>query len=479
MNDSTTSTQVTHCFKFKRKIKVPQLIYSQNQWNVSLLLLLYVVTLQHVVSFFADYGSGCSIEAFTPRTFYTTSSIVYKTKRQPFLHLAASNNKSSSSNPSSPSSKPDETNYPFQKRSKKWLIVVDDEESIRLSLGNFLYNAGYSVTACADAEALLEILTSISQGGGGGGISNNTDTDDDGISTFYEDRFPNVIICDIRMPGEGMDGLDLLTILKNPPPSSSSLPSSSVMAGTSIVPLPLNDVIMQSSNDWDFIRQQWKRIPVILLTAKSLTQDRIEGYRRGADVYLPKPFNPEELLSIVDNLIERTEILTGSNYRNNDNGKRSPSLRDLKGDILEIKGILREKKKSRRLLRASAGTSTNTAENDNKLIGRPISSPSPPSSALVPLSKIKRLGESNVNGAIIPQSEIDAFNARVQLTPSEKNILNLVSQGYTNKEIAKRIGNSTSTTSVSRTISNLYSKTFTKTRTELVKWGMRMGYIAT
>ena len=51
----------------------------------------------------------------------------------------------------------------FRKRSKSWIVIVDDEETIRLSLGNYLYDAGYSVTACADAEALLEILSSISR----------------------------------------------------------------------------------------------------------------------------------------------------------------------------------------------------------------------------------------------------------------------------------------------------------------------------
>jgi DNA-binding response OmpR family regulator len=43
-----------------------------------------------------------------------------------------------------------------------------------------------------------------------------------------------------------------------------------------------------------------ERVPVILLTTKGMAKDRIEGYKAGADVYLPKqkPFNPEELLAI-------------------------------------------------------------------------------------------------------------------------------------------------------------------------------------
>ena len=387
---------------------------------------------------------------------------LYHSKKIRTIQYASKNSKSASSS----SSSNNHNDQKFQKRSKSWVVIVDDEESIRLSIGNYLYQAGYSVTACSDAEALLEILSSVSQGFDNGDSSSsarsNDRNNDDG--TFYEDRFPNAIICDIRIPGKGMDGLELLTILKNPPSSSSA-------ASSAIVPSRSND--MQTS-DWDFIRQQWKRIPVVLLTAKSLTQDRIEGYRRGADVYLSKPFSPEELLSILDNLIERTKILSGGGsltsssssmgQNDNDDGeeKRPVSLRDLKGDLLEIKGLLKKKKKSRNLLRG--------AQDRSKAL--------PSSSALVPLSKSRRKGNTKAYGSIIPQSELDDFDEHIELTTSEEEILNLISQGCTNSEIAKRLGIS-STTKVSRTISGLYTKTLMKTRTELVKWGIRMGYIST
>jgi PleD family two-component response regulator len=45
----------------------------------------------------------------------------------------------------------------FLERSKKWAIVVDDEEAIRLAVGDYLYDQGYQVTACADADSLLEV----------------------------------------------------------------------------------------------------------------------------------------------------------------------------------------------------------------------------------------------------------------------------------------------------------------------------------
>ena len=45
----------------------------------------------------------------------------------------------------------------FVIRNKHWIIIVDDELPIREAVGNFLYDSGYQVTACADADALLEV----------------------------------------------------------------------------------------------------------------------------------------------------------------------------------------------------------------------------------------------------------------------------------------------------------------------------------
>ena len=47
----------------------------------------------------------------------------------------------------------------FIQRNKCWVIVVDDEEAIRLAVGDFLYDQGYQVTACADADSMLEVCT--------------------------------------------------------------------------------------------------------------------------------------------------------------------------------------------------------------------------------------------------------------------------------------------------------------------------------
>ncbi len=51
-------------------------------------------------------------------------------------------------------------------------------------------------------------------------------------------------------------------------------------------------------------------IPVVLLTAHTDVEHRAEGYHSGADHFLPKPFEPDELLAIVDRAVERSQPLS-------------------------------------------------------------------------------------------------------------------------------------------------------------------------
>jgi two-component system OmpR family response regulator len=53
------------------------------------------------------------------------------------------------------------------------------------------------------------------------------------------------------------------------------------------------------------IRDQGSDMPVVMLTARTLVEDRIRGFDAGTDVYLQKPFDLDELLSIVRNLLAR------------------------------------------------------------------------------------------------------------------------------------------------------------------------------
>ncbi|MEL7231091.1 MAG: response regulator, partial [Pseudomonadota bacterium] len=52
--------------------------------------------------------------------------------------------------------------------------------------------------------------------------------------------------------------------------------------------------------------REYRDVPIILLTAKGDPADRIRGLKAGADDYLPKPFEPEELLLRMDAIFRRT-----------------------------------------------------------------------------------------------------------------------------------------------------------------------------
>ena len=69
------------------------------------------------------------------------------------------------------------------------------------------------------------------------------------------------------------------------------------------------DIMMPGKSGLEFIQDNKKKLitPIILLTAKGEASERIEGLEIGADDYLPKPFEPKELLLRIKNIIEKTK----------------------------------------------------------------------------------------------------------------------------------------------------------------------------
>jgi two-component system phosphate regulon response regulator OmpR len=69
------------------------------------------------------------------------------------------------------------------------------------------------------------------------------------------------------------------------------------------------DVMMTGKNGLEFIKDNKSIIdtPVLLLTAKGETGDRVEGLEIGADDYLPKPFEPKELVLRIKNILNKTK----------------------------------------------------------------------------------------------------------------------------------------------------------------------------
>lgn len=78
---------------------------------------------------------------------------------------------------------------------------------------------------------------------------------------------PDLIVSDIRMPG--MSGYELAQQLRSSPRTS--------------------------------------LVPVVFLTAKGEMSDRIKGFRAGVDAYLTKPFEPDELVAVIRNIVERID----------------------------------------------------------------------------------------------------------------------------------------------------------------------------
>ncbi|HEV2602523.1 MAG TPA: response regulator transcription factor [Microvirga sp.] len=69
------------------------------------------------------------------------------------------------------------------------------------------------------------------------------------------------------------------------------------------------DVMMPGETGFDYARRvrETSRVPILMLTARADAADRITGLEIGADDYLPKPFDPRELILRLGNILRRAE----------------------------------------------------------------------------------------------------------------------------------------------------------------------------
>lgn len=91
----------------------------------------------------------------------------------------------------------------------------------------------------------------------------------DRAMSMLENYHPHLLISDIRMPGK--DGYELIKQVRQ--------------------------------------RPEFRLLPVIFLTERGDKEDRIRGYQAGCDIYLPKPFEIDELGAVIRNLLERSQII--------------------------------------------------------------------------------------------------------------------------------------------------------------------------
>jgi two-component system response regulator ResD len=124
------------------------------------------------------------------------------------------------------------------------VLVVDDEATIRDVIRRYLERDGFVVREAGDGFAALDALS---------------------------EAKPDLIVLDLMLPG--IDGLTLTRQLRTPKPGGE--------------------------------HESWQHIPIVILTARGETSDRIRGLDLGADDYLAKPFSPQELVSRIRAVLRR------------------------------------------------------------------------------------------------------------------------------------------------------------------------------
>ena len=78
------------------------------------------------------------------------------------------------------------------------------------------------------------------------------------------------------------------------------------------VDLVILDIMMPQMDGWEMCRRlrAWQDLPVLMLTAKGETSQKLKGFQVGADDYLVKPFEPLELVARIKALLKRYRIAT-------------------------------------------------------------------------------------------------------------------------------------------------------------------------
>ncbi|HEV8486908.1 MAG TPA: response regulator transcription factor [Blastocatellia bacterium] len=104
--------------------------------------------------------------------------------------------------------------------------------------------------------------------------------------------------------------------------------------------LLISDIRMPGKDGYSLVRQlrsspRTRLIPVVLLTARDQTVDRIAGFRAGVDAYVTKPFEPEELMAIIDSILDRVQRTQGEIARLVATSKKDDQIRINDEDLTE------------------------------------------------------------------------------------------------------------------------------------------------
>lgn len=174
--------------------------------------------------------------------------------------------------------------------------------------------------------------------------------------------------------------------------------------------LLVTDIMMPLMNGYELVRRvrqlsEFRLLPVILLTARTKIPERILGYQSGCDLYLPKPFELEELAAAIRSLLERSQIIQS-----------------------QCRFIYQDNNRNLTYTKAE-------------------------------------------NGHISVSSQVQISQVLTPLTVREKEVLELLTHGFSNVEIGNHLHLSPRT--VEKYVSSLLRKTETSNRAELVRFAIK------
>lgn len=186
--------------------------------------------------------------------------------------------------------------------------------------------------------------------------------------------------------------------------------------------LIVTDINMPKMDGYELVRKvrtrpEFRLLPVVFLTELGSTEERILGYQSGCDLYLPKPFEMQELGAVVRNLLERAQMTQAE-------------------------------------LRFSSNTSPRGSWN----------------SQAAPEANHQQVSEEVLLAKVDDKlsQEANSPSIALELTKREKEVLALLTTGLSNVEIANELYLSPRT--IEKYVSSLLRKTDTSNRSELVRF---------
>ncbi|MEG4283624.1 DNA-binding response regulator [Microcoleus sp. A006_D1] len=190
--------------------------------------------------------------------------------------------------------------------------------------------------------------------------------------------------------------------------------------------LIVTDITMPQMDGYEFVRRvrlrpAFRLLPVIFLTERTSTEERVRGYQMGCDNYLAKPFELQELGAVIRSLLDRYALIAQAPSRSPEPEQMPAEARSRANGNPEV-DFLTQKSKTGDSLRGSSAARASLHQN------------------------------------------------ALTLTQREQEVLDLVTEGLSNVQIGDRLHLSPRT--VEKHVSSLFRKTESNNRAELVRFAM-------